>query len=187
MNQDRPPILIVEDDEQLREGLTLELQDRGFEAIGVSSMKEVENSQLAGIDLAVLDLRLERESGLKGLERIKEITPECKVILMTGYGSIATAVEAMKLGAHNYLTKPISVDDILDALFDENEPDDFETRLKDLEDKDAPSRTSLARNEKEYIEYVLLKCNGNITRAAEWLGIRRQSLQRKLKKYPPKQ
>lgn len=183
MDNERPPILVIEDDMELREGLTLDLNDRGFDAIGRGSIKELSDEELSQFELAVFDLRLERESGLQALDRIKQCAPECRVVLMTGYGSIATAVEAMKLGAHNYLTKPVSVDDILDALFDE---EDLEERKSNLEQVATDDRTSLARHEKEYIEYVLLKCNGNITRAAEWLGIRRQSLQRKLKKYPPK-
>lgn len=182
MNHERPPILIIEDDVELREGLTLELNDRGFDAIGRASVKDMNDEELSRFDYAVLDLRLERENGLQALERIKEQSPGCRVVLMTGYGSIATAVEAIKLGAHNYLTKPVTVDDILDALFDEEEMED--RRWDMVEDKQI-FRTTLARHEKEYIEYVLLKCKGNITRAAEWLGIRRQSLQRKLKKYPP--
>ncbi len=184
MSHERPPILLVEDDLELREGLTLELGDRGFEVTGVSSLKEQKDEDLARYELAVVDLRLDRESGLQAIERIKQASPEARIVLMTGYGSIATAVEAMKIGAHNYLTKPVSVDDILDALFDEEET---EERREQMEDEGQLFRTTLARHEKEYIEYVLLKCNGNITRAAEWLGIRRQSLQRKLKKYPPRQ
>jgi len=183
LDHERPPILIIEDDVELREGLTLELNDRGFDAIGRSSVKDFETEELSRFEFAVLDLRLEKETGLQALERIKEVAPLCRVVLMTGYGSIATAVEAMKLGAHNYLTKPVTVDDVLDALFDEEE---IEERRRELEDESQLFRTTLARHEKEYIEYVLLKCKGNITRAAEWLGIRRQSLQRKLKKYPPR-
>lgn len=185
MTDNRPLILIVEDDMELRNGLALELEDRGFQAVGKDTIKKLPDEELAKFELAVLDLRLERESGLVGLERLKNASPDCKVVLMTGYGSIATAVEAMRLGAHNYLTKPVSVDDILDALFEEKDEEPLE-RISEIEKKANPSRTSLARHEKEYIEYVLLKCNGNITRAAEWLGIRRQSLQRKLKKYPPR-
>lgn len=184
MSHERPPILLVEDDLELREGLTLELGDRGFDVTGASSLKDFDDERLADFELAVVDLRLDRESGLRVIERIKEASPGARIVLMTGYGSIATAVEAMKIGAHNYLTKPVTVEDILDALFDEEET---EERRDQLEDESQLFRTTLARHEKEYIEYVLLKCNGNITRAAEWLGIRRQSLQRKLKKYPPRQ
>jgi two-component system response regulator RegA len=183
MSHERPPILIVEDDLELREGLELELGDRGFEVVGGSSLRDIADDDLPRFELAVLDLRLDRENGLQALEKIKQASPNCRVVLMTGYGSIATAVEAMKMGAHNYLTKPVTVDDVLDALFDEESVDE---RRDKLQDEDQLFRTSLARHEKEYIEYVLMKCNGNITRAAEWLGIRRQSLQRKLKKYPPR-
>ena len=130
---------------------------------------------------ALVDLRLNQDSGLECLKRIKDLRPDVRVVLFTGYGTISTAVEAMKFRAANYLSKPVSIDQVVDSLLDviDEESDDEEK----LELK--AERASLARKESEYIEYVLAKCNGNITHAADWLGIRRQSLQRKLKKFPP--
>ena len=83
----------------------------------------------------------------------------------------------MRLGASNYLTKPVSMDR-LESAFWSDEPDPQEIAAPD-------HRESLARHEREYLEYVLRQCGGNITQAAEWLGIHRQSLQRKLRKFPP--
>ena len=97
-------------------------------------------------------------------------------MVLTGYGSIATAVQAVKLGAHDYLTKPI----------------DFDTLERTLqgggahEDAAEPEAQSLARHEREYIEYILAECGGNISQAARRLGLHRQSLQRKLRKYTPR-
>ena len=123
---------------------------------------------------------LNQDSGLECLKRIKDLRPDVRVVLFTGYGTISSAVEAMKFGAANYLTKPVSIDQVVDSLLDVLEEDEDDDRLEMKAE-----RASLARKESEYIEYVLAKCNGNITHAAEWLGIRRQSLQRKLKKFPP--
>ena len=125
-------------------------------------------------------MRMDRETGIEAIKKIRAKNETCKIVVMTGYGSIATAVEATKLGAVQYLTKPISVGRVLKAFLGESN----ETEVK-IEEEEG-ERTSLARHEQEYIEYVLVKCNGNITHAAQWLGIRRQSLQRKLKKYPPR-
>ena len=100
------------------------------------------------------------------------------MVVLTGHGSIATAVQATKLGAVNYLTKPVDVETIERAL--RSDPDDDEAIP-------IPEQyQSLARHEREYIEFVLAECEGNISRAARRLGIHRQSLQRKLRKYTPR-
>ena len=107
---------------------------------------------------------------------LKEASPEMVIVVLTGYGSIATAVRATKLGATSYLTKPVDVDQLERALLQEEEeeevpiPDQFQ---------------SLYRHEREYIEFVLAECEGNISQAARRLGLHRQSLQRKLRKYTP--
>lgn len=177
----RPALLILEDDIDFRDSLVLELSVRGFAPYGADNWRNLPKERLEKTPYGLIDLRLNQDSGIECLKRLKECQPDMRIVLFTGYGTIATAVEAMKFGACHYLTKPVSVDDIVDALLDVMEEDD---RGAMVAEDDIP-RESLARRESEYIEYVLSKCNGNITHAAEWLGIRRQSLQRKLKKFPP--
>ena len=106
-----------------------------------------------------------------------ERLPGIRTVVLTGYGSIATAIEAIKIGAVHYLTKPSDPDLIEDAF--EKITGDPTVPLPD-------SPPSLARHEREYIEYVLAGTGGNISEAARRLGLHRQSLQRKLRKYPPR-
>ena len=171
-------LLIVEDDFGFAETLRVEFSERGYEVAVAHSLEEIDQIGNQDFQFAVVDLRIGQESGLQALDKIKKNATACRVVLLTGYGSIATAVQAMKLGASNYLTKPVAIERLERALWvelsEESESDDIETR------------TSLARHEREYIEYVLSQCEGNITRAANWLGVHRQSLQRKLRKYPPR-
>ncbi len=117
-------------------------------------------------------------SGFDLIREVKKFLPLLKIVVLTGYGSIATATEAVKLGAHYYLPKPADVDDILNA---------FE---KDSDLPGAPGQAefevpSLARAEWEHIQRVLNDCDNNITAAAHKLGIHRRTLQRKLYKYAP--
>jgi two-component system response regulator RegA len=117
-------------------------------------------------------------SGLELVRDLKKFAPATRVLVLTGFGSIATAVEAVKLGAVNYLSKPADADDILAAL-ERGEADPLET-------PDAPAQApSLARAEWEHINRILADCGGNISEAARRLGIHRRSLQRKLRKRAP--
>jgi two-component system response regulator RegA len=112
------------------------------------------------------------------VEEITQRSPKCRVVILTGYGSIATAVKAIRVGAIDYLTKPATVCAIERALKGNGS---VSTAVIQPSDSTKPS---LARQEREYIENILADCNGNVTKAAEQLGIHRQSLQRKLRKYP---
>ena len=172
-------ILVVDDDDAFRERLVRALRERGFLADGVASVPEVE---AAAIRLqpafAIVDLRLPGGTGLEVVRILRRVVPGARVVVLTGYGSIATALEAIALGAANYLTKPASVDEILAAL----QPD---------EDRPPGTRgaipvPSLARVEWEHIQRVLADVEGNISEAARRLGIHRRSLQRKLAKRPAK-
>ena len=163
-------ILIVEDDNRLRKTLALEFREKLYEVNEADSLETIPEKEF---DFALVDMRLHGTSGLKVIEKIKECSPVCKIIAITGYGSIATAVEAMKLGAMNYLTKPVDIEMIERA---------FNGESVTIPEKDSP--ISLSRKEHEYIEYMLNQNDGNIAKTARALGLHRQSLQRKLKKRP---
>lgn len=171
---ERPTLLLVEDDVYFRETLVLEFQERGYTVFEAATHRDIDALSVSALRFAIVDLRLGAEWGLDCVARLKVRWPEVRILVLTGYGSIATAVEAVRLGADNYLTKPISMDTLERALWTD-----------DVQAEEAPNRESLARHEREYIEYVLVQCEGNITHAAEWLGIHRQSLQRKLRKLTP--
>jgi two-component system, response regulator RegA len=170
----QPTLLLVDDDLDLRESLRLEFSERGYDVWEAGNPTEViELASLTVFRFALLDLRLQADNGLDIIPLLLEKNPRCRIVILTGYGSIPTAVEAVKRGAINYLTKPAPIERIEKALW--IDPTDTpEITEHDLE--------SLERHEQEYLEYVLLQCQGNISQAARWLGIHRQSLQRKLKR-----
>ncbi len=182
-----PPcaILVVDDDDRYRERFARALRTRGYE-VGEARAADEALAVVATkrFDRAVLDLRMPAGHGLVLLRRLKELYPELEVVIVTGYGSIATAIEAIRLGARDYLTKPMDVDRVLAAF----EADPADLPLGDAPSLDeAPSAMeipSLARVEFEHIERVLTECSGNISRAARVLGIHRRTLQLKLAKYP---
>jgi len=165
-------VLVVDDDAPFRDRLVRALRDRGFDAIGVGDHSSaLDAAEVDSPELALVDLRLPDESGLAVVRDLKRLDPSTIVVVLTGYGSIATAVESMKLGAATYLTKPADADQIV-AAFDGIQP------------ADAGDVPSLARVEWEHIQRVLADCRGNISQAARVLGVHRRSLQRKLSKFP---
>lgn len=173
MKDDRS-ILVVDDDEAFRSRLVRAFRDRGLEARGACDVEEaIGLARQESPELAVVDLRMPGRSGLDLVRELLAIDPATAVIVLTGYGSIATAVEAIRLGACNYLPKPADADEILAA---------FERRPGEA--APAPQVPSLARAEWEHINRVLADCGGNISQAARLLGLHRRSLQRKLAKYP---
>jgi two-component system response regulator RegA len=172
-----PSLVVVDDDHRFAETLRAEFQHLGYQVETASCLADLAALR-ARFDYAVVDLRIGHDSGLDAIEWIRQRSPQVRIVVLTGYGSIATAVQATKLGAVNYLAKPVDVETIERAL-----------RADDPEDEPIPvpeQFQSLARHEREYIEYVLAECEGNISRAARRLGIHRQSLQRKLRKYTPR-
>ena len=173
-----PVILVVDDDPIFRNRLCRAFRDRGCEAHESDTAKDT--LRLAGDvspDLVLLDLRMPEVSGLDLIQSIKKLDATIAVIILTGYGSIPTALQALKRGADHYLSKPADAEQILAAYRDLNQA---------LAVKDAPATVpSLARVEWEHIQRVLSDCSGNISQAAKLLGIHRRSLQRKLSKYPP--
>jgi two-component system response regulator RegA len=171
-------LLIVEDDDVLRSRLARAFRDRGFEvreALDVLTAAEVAKRDRP--EYALVDLRLQGGSGLEVVQALLARDATTNVVVLTGYGSIATALEAVRLGATSYLTKPADVDDILAAFGRANRADDRPGGA-------APVVPSLARVEWEHINRVLADCGGNVSKAARQLGIHRRSLQRKLAKRP---
>ena len=169
---DARSLLIVDDDAALRERLVRAMRDRGFETTGVADHPAALNAaRHESPELALVDLRLPGESGLAILRDLKTLDASTVIVVLTGYGSIATAVESIKLGAASYLTKPADADQIVAAFDGAQLPNEAE----------APS---LARVEWEHIQRILTDSGGNISQAARVLGIHRRSLQRKLSKRP---
>ncbi len=173
-------VLIVEDDERLRSRLARAFRDRGFDA---REAADYESAMAAARDdspeYLLVDLRMPGRSGLDVIRDVKALAPETTAVVLTGYGSIATAIEAVRLGAADYLTKPADVESIL-AAFDKTESGAEPPAAADAE----AAAPSLARVEWEHISRVVSDCGGNISKAARVLGIHRRSLQRKLGKYP---
>ena len=177
MNEARS-LLIVEDDDHFARALATEFRDRGYEVQHVTGLTELRELELGHLDFAIADLRLRQDSGLDAIVEIRERSPSTRIVVLTGYGSIATAVQATKLGASSYLTKPADVDEIERALINGTSPDEAVSIPDEFQ--------SLDRHEREYIEYVLAESDGNISHAARRLGLHRQSLQRKLRKFTPR-
>jgi two-component system, response regulator RegA len=174
-------ILIVDDDEVYRARLVQAFQGRGFLAQGAPDAEAaLAIARVYPPDYAVLDLRLPGGSGLAMLEKLKRLKPETNVVMLTGYGSIATAVEAIHLGATHFVPKPADIEDLLVAFARGRHPAGEPSAQPTLEHP-VPS---LARAEWEHINRVLADCGGNISQAARLLRIERRSLQRKLAKFP---
>lgn len=167
--------LVVDDDEAFRTRLVKAIAARGLKAEGADGADSaLRVASRLKPQAALIDLRM---PGISGLDLVTELAarfPGIQMVVLTGYGSIATAVEALRRGAINYLTKPLDTDQILAAFEREAEP------------ASVPASTpSLARVEWEHIQRILHDCNGNISLAARTLGLHRRSLQRKLGKLPP--
>ena len=171
-------ILVVDDDEVFRERLCRAFRDRGCEAHSAYTATEtISAARSLSPDLVLLDLKMPGLSGLDLIQDIKKLDATIAIIILTGYGSIATAMQALKLGADHYLGKPADAEEILAAY----------AGLGGSSGKQAPTTVpSLARVEWEHIQRVLSDCSGNISQAAKLLGIHRRSLQRKLAKFPPR-
>jgi two-component system response regulator RegA len=167
-------LLVIDDDVPFRERLVRAMRDRGFEATGVGDYPAaLEAAQADSPELALVDLRLPGGDGLAVVRELKRLDPSTVVVVLTGYGSIATAVESMKRGATTYLTKPVDADQIAAAFDGASTASTTDTAVP-----------TLARVEWEHIQRVLADCGGNVSQAARLLGIHRRSLQRKLAKYP---
>lgn len=172
----RGRLLVLDDDPDLCDALARSLRRRGFEVRTAGSVNAAEALVDAFLPThAVVDLRLPGRSGLEAVAVLRARLPALRIVVLTGYASIATAIEAIKLGATHYLSKPTDAEEIL-AAFDraEGSPD---TQV-------SGPPISVQRKEWELIQSTLVDCAGNISEAARRLGLHRRTLQRKLKKRP---
>jgi two-component system response regulator RegA len=174
-----PAALVVDDDGTFRNRLCRALTVRGWQAHAAGDAEAaLELAREQSPDLALVDLRLPDTDGMEIVRGLRALDGTICIIMLTGYGSIASALAAMRAGANHYLSKPADADEIL-ACYE---------RLASGEEEGAPAAVpSLARVEWEHIQRVLGDCGGNITQAARLLKLHRRSLQRKLSKYPPRQ
>jgi len=171
-------ILVVDDDAAFASTLANVLTRRGYQTHVANDFNAaIAAATAAPPDYAVIDLRIPGGSGLMLVKRLRAISSNIRMVVLTGFGSIATTVDAIKLGAVQYLTKPAHADEVLAALQAGDEPD-----VKDTEAVD--NVPSVYRVEWEHIHRVLAEQNGNISESARLLGIHRRTLQRKLSKHP---
>jgi two-component system response regulator RegA len=173
-------IMLVDDSIVLRDRLAQAFQERGYRVEVASNYDEALTVfRQHPTDLAVVDLRMPGKTGLALVPQLKKISPETRVLILSGFGSISTAIDAVRLGATNFLPKPADADDILAAFA----RGDSDVEIPQAEEE-IPVPT-LAQAEWEHIHRVLADCSGNISEAARRLGIHRRSLQRKLRKRAP--
>lgn len=172
-------ILIVDDETLFRERLGRAFEKREYQVFLAANYDEAmalirENRP----HMAVVDMKMPGKSGLDVIKDGLAVHPDLKIVVLTGYGSIATATDAVRLGALSYLPKPADVDDILKAFA-------HNPALETPEEEEDFQAPSLARMEWEHINRVLHDCKGNISATAKRLGLHRRTLQRKLNKFPP--
>lgn len=170
-------LLILDDDAAFRTRLARALETRGFEVTAVSSVAEANDiANKTPPAYAVLDLRLEDGSGLAVVEALNRSRPDCRVVMLTGYGAIATAVAAVKAGALDYLAKPADPEDIVKAL------------LASPDEKPEPPENPMSadRIRWEHIQRVYELCGHNVSETARRLNMHRRTLQRILAKRAPR-
>lgn len=167
-------LILIEDDLDFADTLRFELSEQGLDVRHFTHIEEEEQVP-ENFDYAIVDLRLQNSSGLETLEILRRRSPKAIITMLSAFGSVATTVEAMKKGSDNFLMKPCSIEEVLVAL-----------KIEQSSQEPPPSIPDLYQREREYIDFVLQMHGGNISKAADTLGIKRQSLQRKLKKFIPK-
>lgn len=175
-------LLLVEDDAIFAGVMARALRTRGFDVtVAGDAAGALECVREQQPRYAVVDLKLGDDSGLALIPVLRTEVPSLRILLLTGYASIATAVEAIKRGAYDYLAKPVDADAVVRALL---EGSDAAPQGED-EVIDAPEAPlALRRLEWEHIQRVLTECDGNISETARRLGMHRRTLQRKLSKHP---
>ncbi|MBN4055167.1 response regulator transcription factor [bacterium AH-315-K03] len=178
MPSNTPTILLVDDDESFTQVLSRALQRHHYQIFIAHNIESaIALAKQHSIDRAIVDLKMQGPSGLTVISELKRLCPEIDIVMLTGYSSVATAVEAIKLGAQNYLCKPATTQEILAAF----------TQLEGNSTLEIPdNRPSVDRLEWEHIQKVLNEHDGNISATARALGMHRRTLQRKLNKRPVK-
>ena len=174
-------LLLVEDDLRLRRALARVFQQQGWLVVEAGDLQAAREAGRPTLARAVVDLRLPDGSGIDLVEPIRRAAPGARIVVLSGWGSIATALEAVRRGASDFLSKPVATDRLLRAV--SGEP---AAAGPDCDgDADRASVPSLDRVEWEHIQRVMVEVDGNVSQAARLLGLHRRSLQRKLSKRPP--
>jgi two-component system, response regulator RegA len=171
-------LLLVDDDAPLRRSLTRALERRGFEVLAAEGLVEAEeHARRRRPEFAVLDMRLAEGSGLDLVQTLRTLRPDVRIVIVTGYGNIATAVAAIKAGAVDYLAKPVDADDVVNAL------------LRSGEGLPPPPEHPMSadRVRWEHIQRVFEQCNRNVSETARRLNMHRRTLQRILNKRAPRE
>lgn len=177
MSHEDRHLLIIDDDESYRAVLSRSLSRRGFVVETAADVQEgLENCRAHDPEYILLDLNLAGQSGLNLIQPLLDIAPQARIVILTGYASIQTAVGALKLGAVQYLPKPASISDIIKAVVDER------IQIPEIGDGD---RITVQHLEWEYIQRILGEHGGNIAATARALKMHRRTLQRKLAKKRP--
>lgn len=175
---DLPSLILVDDDAPLRRSLQRALERRNFQVYAADSLKAGMNlAHSIKPDYAVIDLRLEDGSGIELVRRLRELYPKVRVVILTGYGNIATAVAAVKAGAVDYLAKPADADDVINAL------------LATGSTLPPPPHNPMSadRVRWEHIQRVFEQCSRNVSETARRLNMHRRTLQRILNKRAPRE
>ena len=171
-----PTLLLVDDDASFREALGGAMRRRGYIVyLAENGEQAIATATETSIEYAVVDIRMVGMDGVEVVRRLHAIDDGTRIVVLTGYGTIANAVDAMRAGAFDYLTKPIDAAACERALHG--------TKLADPADGRVPT---LERVEWEYLQRVVSDCDGNISEAARRLGMHRRSLQRKLSRHAPR-
>ena len=171
-------LLLVDDDAPLRRSLTRALERRGFVVLPAEGLAEGKMmARDSRPEFAVLDMRLSEGSGLELLKTLRELRPDIRIVIVTGYGNIATAVAAIKAGAADYLAKPVDADDVVAAL------------LRTGPGLPPPRENPMSadRVRWEHIQRVFEQCNRNVSETARRLNMHRRTLQRILNKRAPRE
>jgi two-component system response regulator RegA len=170
-------LLLLDDDQALRTRLGRALESRGFEVTTAGSVAEATDALRVSLPaFAVLDMRLDDGNGLKIVEAIRERREDARIVMLTGYGAIATAVAAVKAGAVDYLSKPADADDVVKALL----------AVGDASPEPPENPMSADRVRWEHIQRVYELCEHNVSETARRLGMHRRTLQRILAKRAPR-
>lgn len=173
---DKPGLLLVDDDETFCKVLKAALEKRNYEVMTANDVATgIALAEQHLPEYAVIDLRIGHESGLELVKKLISLDDNTQIVMLTGFASIATAVEAIKLGAVHYLTKPANADEIVNALH-KNEGD-ATVMISE-------NPLSVKRLEWEHLQKILMQHEGNISAAARALNMHRRTLQRKLEKRP---